>query len=107
MSSEVLRRTAKRNEPQGERYPGPHQHREDAIAKEREYLESGEHAHGHGFRPLLAPKVEGGARRCRLSKFGSRTCFSFRQKGLSKTRIGYWEGCPRVCSCTRMTAVST
>ena len=31
---------------------------EDAIAKGREYLETGEHAHWHGFRPLFAHKVK-------------------------------------------------
>ncbi len=35
-------------------------HLEDAIAKGREYLESDGHAHWHGFRPLFAPKVQGG-----------------------------------------------
>ncbi len=35
-------------------------HLEDAITKGREYLESGEHAHWHGFRPLFAPKVRDG-----------------------------------------------
>ena len=33
---------------------------EEAIAKGREYLESGEHAHWHGFRPLFADKVRDG-----------------------------------------------
>jgi hypothetical protein len=33
---------------------------EDAIAKGREYLENGDHAHWHGFRPLFVPKVQGG-----------------------------------------------
>jgi len=33
---------------------------EDAIAKGREYLESGDHAHWHGFRPLFAAKVRDG-----------------------------------------------
>lgn len=36
------------------------EHLEDAIAKGREYLETGEHAHWHGFRPLFAPKVQDG-----------------------------------------------
>ncbi|MDC0936725.1 hypothetical protein OAS39_10600 [Pirellulales bacterium] len=36
------------------------EHLEDAIAKGREYLESGEHAHWHGFRPLFARKVKDG-----------------------------------------------
>lgn len=35
-------------------------HLEDAITKGREYLESGEHAHWHGFRPLFAHKVRDG-----------------------------------------------
>ena len=35
-------------------------HLEDAIAKGREYLATGEHAHWHGFRPLFARKVRGG-----------------------------------------------
>ncbi|MFA6240621.1 MAG: hypothetical protein WC655_06825 [Candidatus Hydrogenedentales bacterium] len=35
-------------------------HLEDAIAKGREYLESGKHAHWHGFRPLFFDKVSGG-----------------------------------------------
>jgi hypothetical protein len=33
---------------------------EDAIAKGREYLENGSHAHWHGFRPLFAGKVKNG-----------------------------------------------
>jgi hypothetical protein len=35
-------------------------HIEDAIAKGREYLENGEHAHWHGFRPLLDRNVRDG-----------------------------------------------
>ena len=35
-------------------------HLEDAITKGREYLESGDHADWHGFRPLFARKVQGG-----------------------------------------------
>jgi len=35
-------------------------HLEDAIAKGREYVETGEHAHWHGFRPLFADKVKNG-----------------------------------------------
>jgi hypothetical protein len=33
---------------------------EDAIAKGREYLESGRHADWSGFRPYFAPKLKGG-----------------------------------------------
>ena len=33
---------------------------EDAIAKGREYLESGRHANWHGFRPWFVPKVRDG-----------------------------------------------
>ena len=33
---------------------------EDAIAKGREYVETGEHAHWHGFRPLFVAKVQDG-----------------------------------------------
>src|SRR5258708_40021344 len=33
---------------------------EDAIAKGREYLESGAHAEWRGFRPLFTAKVRGG-----------------------------------------------
>ena len=33
---------------------------EDAIAKGREYLESGKHAEWHGFRPLFSDKVRDG-----------------------------------------------
>jgi hypothetical protein len=35
-------------------------HLEDAITKGCEYLESGQHAHWHGFRPLFAAKVSDG-----------------------------------------------
>jgi hypothetical protein len=35
-------------------------HLEDAISKGREYLESGKHAHWHGFRPLFVNKVRDG-----------------------------------------------
>ena len=35
-------------------------HHEDAITKGREYLESGKHAHWHGFRPLFVDKVRDG-----------------------------------------------
>jgi hypothetical protein len=35
-------------------------HLEESIAKGHEYLESGKHAHWHGFRPLFAPKVRDG-----------------------------------------------
>lgn len=35
-------------------------HLEDAIAKGREYLESGAHAHWHGFRPLFDSKSRDG-----------------------------------------------
>ncbi|HUU11644.1 MAG TPA: hypothetical protein VM431_14045 [Phycisphaerae bacterium] len=35
-------------------------HLEDAIAKGREYLESGKHAHWHGFRPWSVDKVRDG-----------------------------------------------
>jgi hypothetical protein len=35
-------------------------HLEEAITKGREYLQTGEHAHWHGFRPLFADKVRGG-----------------------------------------------
>lgn len=33
---------------------------EEAIVRAREYLESGEHAHWHGFRPLFVPKLRNG-----------------------------------------------
>ena len=33
---------------------------EEAIAKGREYLESGAHADWHGFRPLFVPKLKDG-----------------------------------------------
>jgi hypothetical protein len=33
---------------------------EEAIAKGREYLQTGEHANWHGFRPLFAGKVRDG-----------------------------------------------
>ena len=33
---------------------------EDAIAKGKEYLESGKHADWHGFRPLFVDKVRDG-----------------------------------------------
>lgn len=33
-------------------------HLEDALVKGREYLESGKHAHWHGFRPLFVNKVK-------------------------------------------------
>ena len=35
-------------------------HLEDAIAKGREYLETGKHSHWHGFRPLFVDKVRDG-----------------------------------------------
>jgi hypothetical protein len=35
-------------------------HLEDAITKGREYLESGKHAHWHGFRPLFVDKLRDG-----------------------------------------------
>jgi hypothetical protein len=35
-------------------------HLEEAVAKGREYLETGEHAHWHGFRPLFAHKIRDG-----------------------------------------------
>ena len=35
-------------------------HHEDAIAKAREYLESGKHTDWHGFRPLFVDKVRDG-----------------------------------------------
>jgi hypothetical protein len=35
-------------------------HLEDAIAKAREYLESGKHADWHGFRPLFVDKMRNG-----------------------------------------------
>ena len=35
-------------------------HLEDDIVKAKEYLESGEHAHWHGFRPWFADKVRDG-----------------------------------------------
>jgi len=35
-------------------------HLEEAIAKGREYLENGSHAHWHGFRPWFADKVRNG-----------------------------------------------
>jgi hypothetical protein len=35
-------------------------HLEEAIAKGRAYLQTGEHAHWHGFRPLFADKVRDG-----------------------------------------------
>ena len=35
-------------------------HLEEAISKGREYLDSGKHAHWHGFRPLFAAKVRDG-----------------------------------------------
>ena len=35
-------------------------HLEDAISKGQEYLESGEHAHWHGFRPLFDSKSRDG-----------------------------------------------
>jgi hypothetical protein len=37
-------------------------HLEEAIAKGREYLENGKHAHWHGFSPLFATKVVNGER---------------------------------------------
>jgi hypothetical protein len=33
---------------------------EEAIRKGREYLESGEHAHWHAFRPWFKPKLKDG-----------------------------------------------
>ena len=35
-------------------------HLEEAITKGREYLESSEHAHWHGFRPLFDDKARDG-----------------------------------------------
>jgi hypothetical protein len=35
-------------------------HLEDAIAKGREYLETGAHAEWHGFRPLFAGRMKDG-----------------------------------------------
>jgi hypothetical protein len=35
-------------------------HLEDSIAKGREYLESGKHAHWHGFQPWFVDKVRDG-----------------------------------------------
>ena len=35
-------------------------HLEDAITKGREYLETGNHAHWHGFRPLFYDKEKDG-----------------------------------------------
>ena len=35
-------------------------HLEEAITRGREYLESGKHAHWHGFRPLFAAKTRDG-----------------------------------------------
>ncbi len=35
-------------------------HIEDDIVKGREYLESGKHAHWHGFRPLFTEKIGDG-----------------------------------------------
>ena len=35
-------------------------HIEVAITKGREYLQTGEHAHWHGFRPLFSDKVRDG-----------------------------------------------
>ncbi len=36
------------------------QHLEDALRRAHEYLETGEHAHWHGFRPLFVDKVKDG-----------------------------------------------
>ena len=36
------------------------EHLEDAITKAHEYLESGKHAHWHGFKPLFADKIKDG-----------------------------------------------
>ena len=35
-------------------------HLEDAIDKSSEYLETGSHAHWHGFRPLFVDKLRNG-----------------------------------------------
>jgi len=35
-------------------------HLEEAITKAREYLQTGDHANWHGFRPLFAAKVKDG-----------------------------------------------
>lgn len=35
-------------------------HLEDAITKGQKYLETGEYAHWHGFRPLFAGKLQDG-----------------------------------------------
>ncbi len=35
-------------------------HIEEAITKGHEYLQTGEHAHWHGFRPLFSDKVRDG-----------------------------------------------
>jgi len=35
-------------------------HLEDAVVKGREFLESGEHTHWHGFRPLFDDKFRDG-----------------------------------------------
>ena len=35
---------------------------EDAIAKGREFLESGKHAEWHGFRPMFVDKIRDGRR---------------------------------------------
>jgi hypothetical protein len=37
-------------------------HLEDALAKGREYLETGAHAEWHGFRPLFTRKVRAGVK---------------------------------------------
>ena len=42
---------------------------EEAIAKGREYLQSGQHADWHGFRALFAAKVRDGSQ-CPLTKTG-------------------------------------
>jgi hypothetical protein len=53
-------------------------HIEDAIAKGREYLENGEHAHWHGFRPLFDRNVRDGRTRFRSGKFVLRERASLR-----------------------------
>jgi hypothetical protein len=62
-------------------------HLEDAIAKGRGYLENGEHAHWHGFRPLFDVKVRDGRTGSDLESF---RCGSVQAFGCETHRRRQW-----------------
>jgi hypothetical protein len=61
-------------------------HLEDAIAKGRDYLQTGEHAHWHGFRPLFSEKIRDGKAMSPHTDWVKNVFLSNRERALKRAK---------------------